>query len=79
MWAHAKLKIEQQYFDLAAKHLVATLEELSVAQELIDQIVGAVAALATDIITELKTRRAVDNRKPPTRMKTTSTQTVEKN
>ena len=77
--AHAKLKIEQQHFDLAAKHLVATLEELSVAQELIDQIVGAVAALAPDIITEPKTRRAVDNRKPPTRMKTTSTQTVEKN
>jgi hemoglobin len=48
--AHAHLAIEQKHFDAVAGHLVATLNALGVADHLINQIVGAVAPLASQIV-----------------------------
>ncbi|MEZ4653720.1 MAG: methyl-accepting chemotaxis protein [Candidatus Eisenbacteria bacterium] len=48
--AHASLPIERRHFDKVAAHLVATLRELQVPQSLIDEIIGAVAPLADEIV-----------------------------
>jgi hemoglobin len=48
--AHAKLAIEQTHFDSVALHLVETLRELGVAEEIIQEISGAVTPLASRIV-----------------------------
>jgi hemoglobin len=48
--AHAHLAIEQKHFDAVAGHLVATLKALGVAEHPINQIVAAVAPLASQIV-----------------------------
>ena len=48
--AHAHLPIEGEHFDRVAGHLVATLQELGVTQELIDEVVEAIAPLKGDIV-----------------------------
>jgi hemoglobin len=48
--AHALLSIEQRHFDAVAGHLVETLRELAVPQNLIDEVVAAVAPLAKQIV-----------------------------
>ncbi len=48
--AHEGMGIEQAHFDRVAAHLVASLAELKVPQSLIDEVVGAVAPLAPEII-----------------------------
>ena len=49
--AHASMGITQEHFDRTAGHLVATLQQLEVDPDVIDGIVGAVAPLASDIVT----------------------------
>jgi methyl-accepting chemotaxis protein len=49
--AHASMGITQDHFDRTAGHLVATLQQLEVASDVIDEIVAAVAPLASDIVT----------------------------
>jgi len=57
--AHAGMKIEQRHFDRVAAHLLDALESLDVPKELIDEVIGAVGALAGDIVTVTpKTSRA---------------------
>lgn len=48
--AHAKLAIEQYHFDLVATHLVQTLQELGVSEEIIEGVVAAVAPLGSQIV-----------------------------
>ena len=48
--AHAHLPIEQKHFDAVAGHLAATLQSLKIPQRLIDQVIGAVAPLAKEIV-----------------------------
>ena len=48
--AHEHLQIQQTHFDRVAGHLVETLQELQVAQHVIDTVVGAVGPLAKDIV-----------------------------
>jgi hemoglobin len=48
--AHAHLKIEQRHFDAVAGHLVGTLLDLAVPQELIEAIVGRIAPLAAQVV-----------------------------
>jgi hemoglobin len=48
--AHASLAIEQYHFDLVATHLVQTLQELGVSEEVIGGVVAAVAPLASQIV-----------------------------
>lgn len=48
--AHAHLQIEQRHFDAVAGHLSETLRELGVRENLITQVVIAVAPLASQIV-----------------------------
>ena len=48
--AHANLQITQQHFDKVAGHLVDTLKSLGVDEELVEEIVVAVAPLAAEIV-----------------------------
>ncbi len=48
--AHAKLAIEQCHFDLVATHLVETLGELGVSEEIIGEVASAVIPLASQIV-----------------------------
>jgi hemoglobin len=48
--AHSRLDIEEKHFGLVAGHLVATLGELGVSSDLIDEIVAVVAPLKDDIV-----------------------------
>ena len=48
--AHAKLAIEQRHFDLVAAHLVETLRELNVSEEIIEEIAAAVMPLSKEIV-----------------------------
>jgi len=54
--AHETMAIEQKHFDAVAGHLAATLKSLNVAQFLIDQVVGAVAPLAVEIVNKPSTK-----------------------
>ena len=45
--AHAGLGVTSHHFDLVAGHLVATLAELGVSQDLIDEVVAAEEAFAS--------------------------------
>src|SRR5579875_842187 len=48
--AHARLAITQRHFDRVATHLVATLRELGVQQEMIEDVCSAIAPLAAEIV-----------------------------
>ena len=48
--AHAKLRIERRHFDAVATHLVETLRELGVPEELIGEVADAVTPLAREIV-----------------------------
>jgi hemoglobin len=48
--AHAKLAIEQSHFDSVAVHLVETLRELGVSEEVIHEVAEAVTPLANQIV-----------------------------
>lgn len=47
---HQGRGIMQQHFDLVAGHLIAALTGAGVPQELVDQIIGAVAPLSEQIV-----------------------------
>jgi hemoglobin len=48
--AHASLAIEQHHFDLVATHLVETLRDLGVSDEIIGEVVIALTPLADEIV-----------------------------
>ena len=48
--AHAKMPIQEAHFNAVAGHLVATLQELKVPQELIDQVVAIALTTKADIV-----------------------------
>jgi hemoglobin len=48
--AHSKLAIEQRHFDSVAVHLVETLRELSVPEEIVGEIAAAVTPLSAQIV-----------------------------
>jgi hemoglobin len=48
--AHARLSIEQRHFDAVAGHLVETLRELGVGEEIVGEVVAAVTPLASQIV-----------------------------
>jgi hemoglobin len=48
--AHAKLAIEQHHFDLVATHLVGTLRELGVTEDVVTEVVQALTPLAAQIV-----------------------------
>lgn len=48
--AHRGRGIGQQHFDLVAKYLIESLLAAGVPQDIVDQIIGAVAPLAPDIV-----------------------------
>ena len=63
---HAHLAIEKRHFERVAGHLVDTLTALGVSRSLTDEVAGAVAPLADDIIntttTASQSRRGRSNR-----------------
>ncbi len=48
--AHTHLRIEQRHFSAVACHLVETLRELGVSEELIAEVAAAVTPLSTEIV-----------------------------
>ena len=48
--AHARLAIEQRHFDSVAVHLVETLRELGVPQDIVGEIATAVVPLSDQIV-----------------------------
>ena len=48
--AHAGMKITEEHFGAIAGHLVATLEQLEVPKELIDEVIATVATTHDDIV-----------------------------
>lgn len=48
--AHQGLGITDSHFNSVAGHLTATLEELGVAADLVDQVIGAVAGLRGEVV-----------------------------
>jgi hemoglobin len=44
------LRIEQRHFDAVAGHLVETLRELGVGEEIVGDVVAAVTPLASQIV-----------------------------
>ena len=48
--AHARLAIEQEHFDSVAVHLIETLRELCVPEEIIGEVAQAVTPLASQIV-----------------------------
>lgn len=53
--SHAKLAITQEHFDLVAGHLAVTLASLNIHEELIAEVISAVAPLAPAIVTTTTT------------------------
>ncbi len=48
--AHAHMNLNEDHFNAVAGHLVSTLEELSVPQEHIDEIVGIALSVKDDVL-----------------------------
>ncbi|MBC7778164.1 MAG: group 1 truncated hemoglobin [Phycisphaerae bacterium] len=48
--AHAHMNITEAHFGLVAGHLVATLQELGVAQNLIDEVVAIAVSTKDDVL-----------------------------
>ncbi|MCA8941116.1 MAG: hypothetical protein KDB80_01035 [Planctomycetes bacterium] len=71
--AHEHLEITQEHFDRVATHLVATLHELDVPEDLIGEVVALVGPLATDIVTTANRRT---NQEAPMAPATTTTSPV---
>ena len=56
--AHAHLGIAQEHFDKVAAHLADTLTELRVPAPIVQEVLGAVAPLAPEIVTSPAPKRA---------------------
>src|SRR5678815_1811053 len=48
--AHMHMDLNDEHFNTVATHLVATLQELNVAQELIDQVVAIALTTKDDVL-----------------------------
>jgi hemoglobin len=48
--AHEHMQLNEEHFNAVAGHLVATLKELNVAQELIDQVVAIALTTKDDVL-----------------------------
>jgi hemoglobin len=48
--AHSHLGIEQRHFDAVAGHLVGTLRDLGVSEDLIAEVAAAVTPLSTEVV-----------------------------
>ena len=48
--AHARLSIEKRHFDAVATHLVETLRDLGVTEDIIGEVAAAVTPLASQIV-----------------------------
>lgn len=53
--AHKGRGIQQEHFDLVAKHLIDALTAAGVPEDLVGQIIGAIAPLADDIVAKSET------------------------
>ena len=49
--AHAHMKLTKAHFNAVAGHLVSTLQELQVSQNLIDEVVAIAMSTKNDIVT----------------------------
>lgn len=49
---HQGRGIRQRHFDLVAGHLAETLREAGVAEELVDEVLAAIAPLSREIVSE---------------------------
>jgi len=52
--AHAYMQLTEAHFNAVAGHLVATLQELNVPQNLIDEVVAIALSVKGDIVAEVK-------------------------
>lgn len=52
--AHASLDLKEEHFNAIAENLVATLKNLKVSQELIDQVIAIVATTKDDVLNRPK-------------------------
>jgi hemoglobin len=52
--AHKDLKLEEKHFNAIAENLVATLKDLKVSQDLIDQVIAVVATTKDDVLNRPK-------------------------
>ena len=52
--AHADLALNESHFNAIAENLVATLKDLKISQELIDQVVAIVATTKDDVLNRPK-------------------------
>lgn len=48
--AHSGMNLTEEHFNAVASHLVATLKELNVAQNLIDEVVAIVVSTKNDLL-----------------------------
>lgn len=48
--AHAHLHLKEEHFNAVAGHLVATLQELNIAQNLIDEVVAIALSTKNDVL-----------------------------
>lgn len=48
--AHAHMKLTEDHFNAVAGHLVATLQELGVGQDLIDEVVAIAVSTKDDVL-----------------------------
>ena len=48
--AHARLAIEQHHFDSVAVHLVETLRELGVPEDIVGEVATAITPLSSQIV-----------------------------
>lgn len=53
--AHADLELKEEHFNAIAENLVATLNDLKIKQELIDQVVAIAVSVKDDVLNRPKT------------------------
>lgn len=52
--AHADLALKEEHFNAIAENLIATLKDLKISQELIDQVIAIVATTKDDVLNRPK-------------------------
>lgn len=52
--AHADMNLKEEHFNAIAENLVATLKDLKISQELIDQVIAVVATTKDDVLNHAK-------------------------
>jgi hemoglobin len=54
--AHAELRLDEKHFNAIAENLAATLKDLKISQDLIDQVIAVVATTKDDVLNRPKTQ-----------------------